>query len=236
MNLKSASSSIATSPELSQTLYFTDDDISDYPEDGMLVNAETSHAGPSYSSDNQVVSVSEDRRYKMVKFALDKWAKADKLKKHRQEQERKMEEQKEREARKAHEEWVNWQREVEMQDEILKNAYAVGHVNVVQGERQENVKPFEASKSTTEKPTDDNNELVFVKEQGITSRATLLSRKASKNRQKRESLSKPKKQGLRLGLAGYDDADEGAESRHGADLGLAAYESDGGEDSPIFID
>ncbi len=74
----------------SETLDLTDNDLPDYPEDGVLVTAESQHCGPSYTFDNQIIGGREDYRVKMVKYMLDRWANAAKLKKQREASERKM--------------------------------------------------------------------------------------------------------------------------------------------------
>ena len=216
----------------SESLNFANSDLPDYPEDGVIVTAETHHSGPSYSYDNQIIDACEDYRCKMVKFMLDKWANIDKMKKQRETDEKKAAERRERQERAAHEARMRWNAEVQQQEQMLDNACAKRLVKDAKPP-QSQVSDAAAVAWNTEKLSADEA-MAILKERKVNQVPSSLVSKVSRHKQTRQpAVNKPKKQGVGLGLSGYEDRELG----HGTRRGLVAYDDSEGESGdPIVVD
>lgn len=237
MNLSSAESGTTTlDPDFStavtstsKSLDVANSDLPNYPEDGVLVTAETHHSGPSYTYDKQIIDTREDYRCKMVKVMLDKWANIDKMKKQREANEKKAAERRERQERAAHEARMRWNREMQQQEQMMDSAYARG---VVKSPKQEATMAIEGSKNTDKLSADEA--MAILKERKVNQVPSSLVGKVSQHKQTRQpAISKPNKRGPGLGLSGYEDPELG----RGTGSGLVAYDDSEGEDGdPIVID
>lgn len=217
---------------MSELLNVANSDLPDYPEDGVLVTAETHHSGPSYSYDNQLIEAREDYRCKMVKVMLDKWANIDKMKKQRESNEKKSAERKERQERAAHEATMRWNVGVQKQEQILDTAYASGLVKTAKPPQNKDSGAAEIPRNTEKLSADEA--MAILKERKLNNAKPSLINKVSQHKQtKQPAVNKPKKLGLGLGLSGYGGAETGEEVQHG----LVAYEdSEGEEGDPIILD
>ena len=239
LNLDPANSTTTLTPPLStattllsEPINVANSDLHDYPEDGVLVTAETHHSGPSYSYDNQLIEGREEYRCKMVKVVLDKWATIDNMKKQHEANEAKAAERKERQERAAHEARMRWNAEVQNQEQMLDMAYANGLVKTAKPPQDQTFGAAEVPRNTEKLSADEA--MAILKERKLNNAKPGLMNNVSQHTQTRQpAVNKSKIPGLGLGLSAYGGAEIGEEMQHG----LVAYEdSEGEEGDPILVD
>ena len=155
-------------------------------DEGVLVNIETHHSGPSYAYDDGYPSEPEIRRIRLVRYMLKQWSRACSAQSSSQgvEQARReavQEEERHIASKARYDDGIE-------QDEMLENAYASGNVYM----------------SGTESARDAGLKRV-VGEMGVVTKAEDRVTKAGKI----NVSSVTKKAGVGLGLVSYEDADGG---------------------------
>jgi hypothetical protein len=274
LNLRSSASSSSPSQSSSRasitpttiSLYEITDDHELYPdeEDGVLVNAETHHSGPSYTSSNSPVPESESKRIDLVAYMLDMWATADAKKKEQQ----KKEQQKKIMAEGQEQEWHEQTVRRKAMSRQLDLGSEYGFVKTVRPREQEpggdshmmdfQETTFPAGGFSLSSPlgitptmqqysikrsiqTDRNGQAVETIEgrKPATKRSGFPRRGLSHpkhNNDEKKSQLKKKSSGVSLGLVAYGNGMNGYQKQsNGRDHGLVGYDKNSDVDDDVIV-